>query len=230
MSGKRSLPSIWAWRGALFAAVAAGSLVLVAAVGAWLLLSPTEDGPSTAGWQPERRIHAGPPPLLRARGRGRRPGAAGGPTRFRWPPSSPSAAMARRPHSRRPGSRARPRRARRRRCRPEAAARAGREALRGATPVSAARRRPEPDDVGGAARPQAKPCATGAPAPPGRPRRQRSPDTADVPPGHGHGCGGPGKPEPRPRAGGRAGQEVADRTHPCGKPTDPPPGQDEGTG
>ena len=39
MSGKRSLPSIWASRGALFAAVAAGSLVLISALGAWLLFT-----------------------------------------------------------------------------------------------------------------------------------------------------------------------------------------------
>lgn len=52
MSGKRSLPSVWAWRGALFASVAAGSLVLLAALGAWLMFMPSEDDGGTAGRSP----------------------------------------------------------------------------------------------------------------------------------------------------------------------------------
>ena len=61
MSGKRSLPSIWAWRGALFAAVAASSLVIVAALGAWLLFTQPDGDDSTAGTSPSSE--ATPPRL-----------------------------------------------------------------------------------------------------------------------------------------------------------------------
>jgi hypothetical protein len=48
MSGKRSLPSIWASRGAIVAAVTAVGLVLFAVVGAWMLFLPTGDAPATS--------------------------------------------------------------------------------------------------------------------------------------------------------------------------------------
>ena len=49
MSGKRSRPSIWAWRGALVALVAAGGLVVVAGLGAWLLLGQSGGDGSATG-------------------------------------------------------------------------------------------------------------------------------------------------------------------------------------
>src|SRR5688572_30921859 len=47
MSGKRSLPSVWASRGAMVAAVAGTTLVLFAVVGAWMLFAPSGDDPTT---------------------------------------------------------------------------------------------------------------------------------------------------------------------------------------
>ena len=65
MSGKRSLPSIWASRGALFAALAAGLLGLCAAAGAWLLFAPPDDDPpTTAGRNPRPAATPAEPPGL----------------------------------------------------------------------------------------------------------------------------------------------------------------------
>ena len=47
MSGKRSLPSVWASRGAIVATVTGVGLVLFAVVGAWMLFVPSGDAPTT---------------------------------------------------------------------------------------------------------------------------------------------------------------------------------------
>ncbi len=48
MSGKRSLPSVWASRGAIVAAVTGVGLVLFAVVGAVMLFAPSGDAPTTS--------------------------------------------------------------------------------------------------------------------------------------------------------------------------------------
>ena len=48
MSGKRSLPSVWASRGAIVAAVTGVGLVLFAIVGAVMLFAPSGDAPTTS--------------------------------------------------------------------------------------------------------------------------------------------------------------------------------------
>ena len=52
MSGKRSLPSPWASRGAIFAALAGVGMVLFAVVGAWMLFAPAGETPSTTRDEP----------------------------------------------------------------------------------------------------------------------------------------------------------------------------------
>jgi len=48
MSGKRSLPSPWASRGAIVAAVTGVGLVLFAVIGAVMLFAPSDDAPTTS--------------------------------------------------------------------------------------------------------------------------------------------------------------------------------------
>ena len=48
MSGKRSLPSVWASRGAIVAAVTGVGLVLFAVIGAVMLFAPSDDAPTTS--------------------------------------------------------------------------------------------------------------------------------------------------------------------------------------
>ena len=52
MSGKRSLPSPWASRGAIFAALTGVGMVLFAVVGAWMLFAPSGDEPTTTRDEP----------------------------------------------------------------------------------------------------------------------------------------------------------------------------------
>ena len=60
MSGKRSLPSPWASRGAIVAAVTGVGLVLFAVVGAVMLFAPSGDAPTTSRDVPASESTTGP--------------------------------------------------------------------------------------------------------------------------------------------------------------------------
>ena len=211
MSGKRSLPSIWAWRGALFAAVAASSLVLVAAVGAMLLLSPPEHGASTVGGGlsggttpvpslgPEDVGHG---EVLQRTDRGSEPPRAVATV----PPSTggtrPLGSL---PSPGEPGSPS-----------PRSADVSG-------SPTPHPGGGPSTADPGGpaSATPGAPTQATSTPADPAAPVTPVTPVTPPAtPPGWGHGCGGPGK-KHAPVV--EQGKKSPVSTQPCGKPKHPHP-------
>ena len=60
MSGKRSLPSVWAARGAIVAAVTGVGLVLFAIVGAVMLFAPPGSAPTTSRDVPASESTTGP--------------------------------------------------------------------------------------------------------------------------------------------------------------------------
>ena len=227
MSGKRSLPSIWASRGALYAAVAAGSLALVTALGAWLMLAPSGDDASTAGRGPVAGSSPGPPSPS---------GDAGDQATQRTDQSSqaPQAGVGAVPPSaavERSASAA-----------PSLAAGAPGSSVQGSSDprsaVAAAGTTPRPGGDGsvpGAGQGGGSPGNPGtSPTPPTPPTSTpptptpSTPPTPATPPGAGRGCPTPGKKDGD--AGGAPtippGQQRSPTdTHPCGPPTDPPPGQ-----
>ena len=138
MSGKRSLPSPWASRGAIFAALAGVGMVLFAVVGAWMLFAPAGETPTTSRDEPSTefdravggrgdrgRAHPGVDRATvaarhggdgRARSRADPDGAPGGrgpdppePAPDPAPTSEPGAGPARRPDRHPPGQRSRQR-------------------------------------------------------------------------------------------------------------------------
>ena len=218
MSGKRSLPSIWASRGALFAAVAAGTLVLVAGGGGMVVPLAAErrtiDGQQESGGGSSSAPASPPDGVADDEVQRTEPGVGADPARGRraMPPSatgdSPTPDLA----SDTRGAGVALSTLGERLGRSDAAPR--RDDLRGCGP-----------GVGSPGTP-----STPATAPPATPSTPATPATATPPgdtgapppPGHGEGCGRPG-PRRTPTTAEARSSSRSGRI-PCGKPTDPPPG------